>query len=56
MKSKDIIENKYKKVSCIFCSSNNVIKRGIRKTEHRDKIQRFGCKDCNKRFSIDDGF
>src|SRR3989344_2237859 len=56
MKSKQIIEQKYKKVSCPLCSSNNVIKRGIRKTEHRGKVQRFGCKDCGKRFSIDDGF
>jgi len=56
MKSKDIIERKYKKVSCIFCSSNNIIKRGIRRTEHRGNVQRFGCKDCDKRFSIDDGF
>jgi transposase-like protein len=56
MKSKQIIEQKYKKVSCPFCSSANVIKRGIRKTEHRGKVQRFGCKECSKRFSIDDGF
>ncbi len=56
MKSKEIIEQKYKKVSCIFCSSNKIIKRGIRRTEHRGKVQRFGCKGCGKRFSIDDGF
>ena len=56
MKSKEIIAKKYKKVSCIFCTSNHIIKRGIRKTEHRDNVQRFGCKDCGKRFSIDDGF
>lgn len=35
MKSKNIIERKYKKVSCIFCSSNNVIKRGVRRTEQK---------------------
>ena len=56
MKSKERIEQKYKKVSCPFCSSDNVIKRGIRETENRGKVQRYGCKDCNKRFSIDDGF
>jgi len=56
MKSKDIIEQKYKKISCPFCSSNNVIKRGVRKTENRGKVQRYGCKNCNKRFCIDDGF
>ena len=56
MKSEERIEQKYKKVSCPFCSSNNVIKRGIRETENRGKVQRYGCKDCSKRFSIDDGF
>jgi len=56
MKSKDIIEQKYKKISCPFCSSNNVIKRGVRKTENRGKVQRYGCKNCNKRFCIDDEF
>ena len=56
MKSKDIIEQKYKKISCRFCSSNNVIKRGVRKTKNRGKVQRYGCKNCNKRFCIDDGF
>ena len=56
MKSKEIIEQKYKKVSCIFCSSENVIKRGIRETENRGKVQRYGCKNCSKRFSIDYGF
>jgi len=48
MKPNEIIEQKYKKVSCLFCSSSNVIKRGIRKKEHRGKVQRFGCKDCCK--------
>lgn len=56
MKSKHVIEEKYKKVSCTFCSSSNIIKRGTRKTENRGKVQRFGCKDCKKRFCIDDGF
>ncbi|MBS3160496.1 IS1 family transposase [Candidatus Woesearchaeota archaeon] len=56
MKSKERIEQKYKKVFCPFCSSDNVIKRGIRETENRGKVQRYGCKDCSKRFSIDDGF
>jgi transposase-like protein/IS1 family transposase len=41
---------------CPNCDSYNIVKRGIRKTENRGKIQRFGCKDCNKRFVIDLGF
>jgi putative transposase len=56
MKSKQIIEQKYKKVSCPFCSSKYVIKKGIRKTENRGRVQRHGCKGCSRRFSIDDGF
>lgn len=56
MKSKYIIKEKYKNISCIFCNSINIIKRGRRKTENRGNVQRYGCKDCNKRFSIDDGF
>ncbi len=45
-----------KKVSCPFCHSEKVIKRGKRKTDNRGLIQRYGCKDCNKRFVEDDGF
>ncbi len=56
MKSKEIIEQKYKKVSCSKCSSSNIKKDGKRKTENRGKIQRYKCKDCNFRFVIDDGF
>jgi len=44
------------KLSCRFCGSTNVIKRGKRKTENRGKIQRYLCKDCDKRFVLDDGF
>jgi len=43
-------------MKCPYCSSESVIKRGVRKTKNRGKIQRFSCKDCNKRFVIDDGF
>lgn len=46
----------YKKLSCPNCSSANIIKRGIRQTENRGKIQRFSCKDCSYRFVQDDGF
>ncbi len=56
MKSENNKQQEYKKVSCPNCSSINIIKRGQRKTENRGLIQRYGCKDCNKRFVIDDGF
>lgn len=41
---------------CPKCNGINVVRRGQRKTENRGLIQRYGCKDCNKRFVIDDGF
>ena len=56
MKSKDIIEEKYKNITCPKCSSNNIKRDGKRKTENRGKIQRYRCNDCNFRFVIDDGF
>jgi transposase-like protein len=43
------------KVTCPFCKSGNVIKRGIRKTEF-GIIQRYGCQNCNRRFIVDKGF
>ena len=56
MKSKDIIQQKYKNVICPKCNSNQIKKDGKRKTQNRGKIQRYRCKDCNLRFVIDDGF
>ena len=56
MKSKDIIQEKYKKVSCPSCSSNKIKKDGKRKTKNRGEIQRYKCKDCKLRFVLDDGF
>lgn len=35
--------------TCPHCNSTNLIKRGMRNTKLGYK-QRFGCKDCNKRF------
>ena len=40
---------------CKFCSSENVIKRGFKKTK-KGKKQRFLCKDCKRRFVVNDGF
>jgi len=56
MKLKNNKQEEYKKVSCPFCHSEKVIKRGKRRTQNRGLIQRYGCQDCNKRFVIDDGF
>ena len=43
-------------ISCQTCKSKNVVKRGFRTTENRGKIQRYYCRDCKKRFVVDDGF
>jgi transposase-like protein len=41
--------------TCKFCGSENIVKRGYRKTE-RGKVQRFVCKDCKRFFIVDEGF
>lgn len=41
---------------CPHCKSELIKKDGKRKTENRGLIQRYKCKECNKRFVIDDGF
>tara|TARA_Y100000310_G_scaffold345315_1_gene463677 strand:+ start:325 stop:1194 length:870 start_codon:yes stop_codon:yes gene_type:complete len=43
-------------ISCRFCKSFEVVRRGFRKTENRGKIQRYYCKECKKRFILDNGF
>ena len=55
-KSKEIIQQKYKNVTCPKCNSNQTKKDGKRKTQNRGKIQRYRCKKCDFRFVIDDGF
>ncbi len=45
-----------KKIKCSKCNGENCIKKGMRKTECRGKIQKYFCKDCQKYFTIDDGF
>src|SRR3989344_3659269 len=55
MKNKEQNQQR-EKIVCHNCNSNNTIKRGIRKTENRGEIHRFGCKDCGKRFVLDLGF
>lgn len=41
--------------SCLFCYSKNIVRRGILHNKGGD-IQRFGCKDCGKRFVRNLGF
>nr|MDO8098343.1 DDE-type integrase/transposase/recombinase [Candidatus Njordarchaeota archaeon] len=40
---------------CKFCGSGNIVKDAIRHNKYGD-VQRFKCKDCGKRFSINIGF
>ena len=49
-------ENKNLSVKCVFCHSKNYIKWGKRKTAKRGFIQTFKCRECNKRFTNNDGF
>ena len=44
------------KIICSKCSSENIIKWTKRKTENRGLIQRYKCNNCNKTFTLDDGF
>jgi putative transposase len=55
-KSENSLEHKKLSIICPNCKSKNIIKRGLRQTKNRGKIQRYQCKDCKKRFVIDDGF
>ncbi len=41
---------------CEKCNGKNIKKDGVRETKNRSKVQRYRCKDCSHRFSIDDGF
>ena len=57
MKYKNNKQNKYKKsLVCSNCKSKNTIKWTKRKTQNRGLIQRYKCKDCQKTFTLDNGF
>ena len=45
-----------KEIICKKCDGKNIKKDGVRATKNRNKVQRYKCKDCSHRFSIDDGF
>ena len=40
---------------CVRCSSEQIVKHGIRHNKSGD-IQRFSCKNCHKRFTVNLGF
>ncbi len=52
---KQIIINEVTVDSCPVCNSDNLRKDGIRHNKNYS-IQRYRCKDCNKKFSINLGF
>ena len=56
MKYNNKQEREVKKVCCPKCNSENIKKRGFRKTQNRGKIQRYECKNCKYAFVQDDGF
>jgi putative transposase len=41
--------------NCQYCGSLNIVKNAVRRNKHGD-IQRYLCKSCGKRFSINIGF
>jgi len=41
--------------NCIYCGSTDILKRGIRHNKNYD-LQRFSCKQCGRRFTINIGF
>jgi transposase-like protein len=41
--------------NCIFCSSENIIRDGVRHNKHGD-IQKYNCKACGQYFTINIGF
>lgn len=43
-------------IICEKCNGKNIKKDGVRETKNRGNVQRYGCKNCKHRFSIDDGF
>ena len=50
------LENKNISVKCLFCKSDDIVKKGFRKTQNRGKIQRHICRSCKRSFCVDDGF
>jgi len=45
-----------KEILCPKCKSKEIIKRGLIKTDNRNNTQRYGCKECNNRFVLDNPY
>jgi putative transposase len=41
--------------SCVYCTSSNIVKDGLRHNKHGD-IQKYNCRKCNHYFTINLGF
>ncbi len=54
-KEKEVIIEGINISRCIRCASDKLVKDGIRHNKYGD-IQRFSCKNCNKRFTVNLGF
>ena len=54
VKQKVVISH-VKNSCCIYCNSENVVKRGIRNNKTHS-IQRYSCNECKRKFSINLGF
>jgi putative transposase len=52
---KEIIIQPINSVACRYCNSENIVKKALRKNKH-NTIQRYLCKDCDRRFSFNIGF
>lgn len=51
----DVVIQQIKTNSCPQCRSLNLVKHGIRHNKYGD-IQRYSCKECHKRFTLNIGF
>lgn len=50
-------QNNNKKLPlCRFCKSGDIVKKGYRQTQKRGKIQRWLCHNCERSFTINEGF
>ena len=54
-KEKAVIIEPVNPSKCTQCQSSDIVKHGIRHNKYGD-IQRFSCKNCHKRFTINLGF
>ena len=51
----EVIIKQFSNKNCPACKSLNIVKHGIRHNKNYD-LQRYSCRDCNKRFSFNLGF